>query len=224
MCRRFTEEIFAALISVIFIIEAITAVVKLYTEPPPGSSDDQSAAFLGTMLCFGTYGLAMQLRSIKVRFFSPISVLLWAIRVMSCFVLQRAGKIFNKSVRDAMGDYGVTIAILAFTGVAFAFKRHGDTAVPTLAIPSEFAPTWVNPATGKARSWFVNPLGINKDFPPWAVFGTMVPALGLTFLGYMDQNLTSILINRKDHALRKPPAYHLDLFVCGAVVYPVSLF
>ena len=120
-----------------------------------------------------------------------------------------------------MGDYGVTIAILAFTGVAFAFKRHGDTAVPTLAIPSEFAPTWVNPETGKARSWFVNPLGINKDFPPWAVFGTMVPALGLTFLGYMDQNLTSILINRKDHALRKPPAYHLDLFVCGAVVYPV---
>ena len=222
--RRFTEEIFAALISVIFIIEAITAVVKLYTEPPPGSPDDQSAAFLGTMLCFGTYGLAMQLRSIKVRFFSPISVLLWAIRVMSCFVLQRAGKIFNKSVRDAMGDYGVTIAILAFTGVAFAFKRHGDTAVPTLAIPSEFAPTWVNPETGKARSWFVNPLGINKDFPPWAVFGTMVPALGLTFLGYMDQNLTSILINRKDHALRKPPAYHLDLFVCGAVVYPVSFF
>ena len=50
--------------------------------------------------------------------------------MMSCFVLQRAGKIFNKSVRDAMGDYGVTIAILAFTGVAFAFKRHGDTAVP----------------------------------------------------------------------------------------------
>jgi hypothetical protein len=144
--------------------------------------------------------------------------------MISCFVLQRAGKIFNKSVRDAMGDYGVTIAILAFTGVAFAFKRHGDTAVPTLAIPSEFAPTWVNPETGKARSWFVNPLGINKDFPPWAVFGTMVPALGLTFLGYMDQNLTSILINRKDHALRKPPAYHLDLFVCGAVVYPVSLF
>ena len=67
----------------------------------------------------------------------------------------------------------------------------------------------------------LSPLGINEDFPPWAIFGTIVPALGLTFLGYMDQNLTSILINRKDHALRKPPAYHLDLLVCGAVVYPV---
>ena len=85
MCRRFTEEIFAALISVIFIIEAITAVVKLYTEPPPGSPDDQSAAFLGTMLCFGTYGLAMQLRSIKVRFFL-FTFSMWAISMMSCFV------------------------------------------------------------------------------------------------------------------------------------------
>lgn len=198
---RFTEEIFAALISVIFIIEALTSVVKLYTEHP-GDDDDgtsrMASAFLGTMLCFGTYGTAMALRSVK-----------------------RGGKMFNRSVRDAMGDYGVTIAILAFTGVAIAFKRYGDTSVPTLAIPSEFAPTWINPKTGKPRAWLVSPLGINEDFPPWAIFGTIVPALGLTFLGYMDQNLTSILINRKDHALRKPPAYHLDLLVCGAVVYPV---
>ena len=157
-----------------------------------------ASAFLGTMLCFGTYGTAMALRSVK-----------------------RAGKMFNRSVRDAMGDYGVTIAILAFTGVAIAFKRYGDTSVPTLAIPSEFAPTWINPKTGAPRAWLVSPLGINEDFPPWAIFGTIVPALGLTFLGYMDQNLTSILINRKDHALRKPPAYHLDLLVCGAVVYPI---
>merc|ERR1740138_1297988 len=40
----------------------------------------------------------------------------------------------------------------------------------------------------------------------------------------MDQNLTSLLINRKDHNLRKPPGYHLDLFVCGLVVYPVCAF
>ena len=87
-----------------------------------------------------------------------------------------------------------------------------------------FIIVWTSGLTSCFIHRFVNPLGINKDFPPWAVFGTMVPALGLTFLGYRDQNLTSILINRKDHALRKPPAYHLDLFVCGAVVYPVSLF
>ena len=46
-----------------------------------------------------------------------------------------------------------------------------------------------------------------------------------SILGYLDQNLTSLLINRKDHNLRKPPAYHLDLLVCGVLVYPVcSIF
>ena len=41
---------------------------------------------------------------------------------------------------------------------------------------------------------------------------------------YLDQNLTSMLINRKDHNLKKPPAYHLDLLVCGLIVYPVCGF
>jgi hypothetical protein len=40
----------------------------------------------------------------------------------------------------------------------------------------------------------------------------------------MDQNLTSILINRRDHRLKKSPAYHLDLFVCGIFVYPICSF
>jgi len=78
--------------------------------------------------------------------------------------------------------------------------------------------------TGKARPWVVNAMGINKEFPVWAIFATSLPALGLTFLGYMDQNLTSLLINRKDHRLKKPAAYHLDLFVCGAFVYPICGF
>ena len=41
----------------------------------------------------------------------------------------------------------------------------------------------------------------------------MIPAAGLALLGYLDQNLTSILINRKSHNLKKPPAYHLDMLV-----------
>ena len=40
----------------------------------------------------------------------------------------------------------------------------------------------------------------------------------------MDQNLTSLLINRRDHRLKKPPAYHLDLFYCGIFIYPVCGF
>jgi len=67
-------------------------------------------------------------------------------------------------------------------------------------------------------------MGTDGKFPVWGIFFTALPALGLTFLGYMDQNLTSLLINRRDHKLTKPPAYHLDLFYCGAVIYPVCGF
>jgi len=75
-----------------------------------------------------------------------------------------------------------------------------------------------------ARPWIVNPAGVVKSFPVWAIFFCAVPALGLALLGYLDQNLTSLLINRKDHNLRKPAAYHLDIFVCGVFVYPICGF
>merc|ERR1719188_2689121 len=45
---RFVEEIFAALISLIFIVEALLAVLKAYYD------FDEATAFLTTLLCFGT--------------------------------------------------------------------------------------------------------------------------------------------------------------------------
>merc|ERR1719199_878052 len=63
-----------------------------------------------------------------------------------------------------------------------------------------------------------------KPFELWAVFFTAIPALGLTVLGFLDQNLTSLLINRSDHKMKKPPAYHIDLLVCGLFIYPICGF
>ena len=103
---------------------------------------------------------------------------------------------------------------------AFAFD---DVGLATLEIPP-FAPA-CNAVLGRPRDWIVNPMGTHKPFPVWGIFFMTLPALGLTILGYLDQNLTSLLINRKDHNLRKPPAYHLDLLVCGVLIHPVcSIF
>merc|ERR1719174_2765404 len=67
----------------------------------------------------------------------------------------------------------------------------------------------------------VNPMGVNEDMPVWAIFWCMLPALGFAVLGFLDQNLTTLLVNRRTNGLQKPPAYHLDLLVCGLFVYPV---
>merc|ERR1719160_433643 len=77
---------------------------------------------------------------------------------------------------------------------------------------------------GDVRPWIINPMGMEKDFPVWGIFFSIGPAIGLCILGFLDQNLTSLLINRKQNALRKPPAYHLDLLVCGVFIYPICGF
>jgi len=189
---RFTEEIFSALISAIFIYEAIMNVGKLYFDDD--SIVGRAQAFSGTVLCFGTYGVATSLKNLKTTS--------W----------------LTPTLRKLLGQYGVIISISLFTVLNW-LVRDVDNA--TLQVPTTIQPTYVDPLTNTTRPWIVSPMGVHKPFPAWGIAFTALPALGLTLLGYMDQNLTSLLINRKDHNLRKPPGYHLDLLVCGLFVYPI---
>merc|ERR1719316_2237928 len=56
--------------------------------------------------------------------------------------------------------------------------------------------------------------------------GLAIPfGIGMALLNYMDQNLTSKLINRPASGLKKPGGYHLDMMVLGIIIYPVvSIF
>lgn len=153
----------------------------------------RARAFMATCLCFGTYLVASACKN------------------------QRSSRWLTPSLRNVLANYSVTIAICLFT--ALAAYVFDDVGVETLEIPTELAPTYNDTILGRRRDWLVNPMGTHKPFPVWGIFFTAGPALGLTILGYLDQNLTSLLINRKDHKLRKPPGYHLDLFVCGALLH-----
>jgi len=75
-------------------------------------------------------------------------------------------------------------------------------------------------ASGEKRAWVVNPNGIEQEFPAWGIAFAMVPAIGFAVLGYLDQNLTSVIVNRPSNGLQKGPGYHLDLFVRGAITLP----
>jgi len=188
---RFVEEIFSALISIIFIAEAFIALGNAY------STRTREAAFLTTLLCFGTLFLAMKLRDVKFT------------------------NLLNAPLRKLFSNFGVTIAIFTLTGIAQAFRK---VPIAWLDVPEKFEPSWTNPETGAKRPWFINPFGINKDLPVWAMFATIVPGLGMALLNYLDQNLTTLLINRPSSGLKKPVGYHLDLFICGAVIYPICSF
>ncbi|ETE66702.1 Anion exchange protein 4, partial [Ophiophagus hannah] len=59
------------------------------------------------------------------------------------------------------------------------------------------------------RSWFITPFGGN---PWWVYLAAAIPALLVTILIFMDQQITAVIVNRKEHKLKKGAGYHLDLF------------
>jgi len=189
---RFVEDIFALLISIIFIVGAFRSLIEAFIDL------DKAGAFKTTLICLGTYAFTRWLQS-------------W-----------RRSRVTTRAIREVVANFSVAISILVFSGVASIFRKDVD--IPWLEVSSNFEPTWMNPETGAVRGWVVNPFGINKDFPVWAIFLMAVPALGLTVLGFLDQNLTTIIVNRPASGLKKPVGYHLDLLVCGIFIYPLCSF
>lgn len=53
--------------------------------------------------------------------------------------------------------------------------------------------------TSPNRGWFVAPLAGN---PWWVYLAAAIPALLVTILIFMDQQITAVIVNRKEHKLK----------------------
>jgi len=179
---RFTDEIFASLVAVIFIVEAIKDVAKGFSDP--AVAYDQ--ALLGLVLALGTYIMAKNLN----RFRNTPYLRWW--------------------VRDFLSDFGPAIAIALMTWVAILMHE----------VPREHAEVPEKFGTTTGRAWFVDLFAA----PTWLWFAAIGPAILAVILLFLDQNITTRLVNAKHHRLKKGAGYHLDLFVVGLIVLVGSLF
>jgi hypothetical protein len=212
---RFTDEIFAALISLIFIFEACKGIFYIFSDLEVHKHHD--TALLSLLLAMGT---------------------LYVATALSRF---RRSRFLNHWFREFLTDFGPTIAIVIMSLFALSPMLE-SVSLPALPAPSSFRPTYSPPveeaiavttpeneATGEnsaaaetnvvaesnpPRAWFVNPLRA----PMWVWFASAGPALLLTVLVFVDQNITARLVNSPDHKLQKGEAYHLDLAVGGILV------
>ncbi|KAM7018635.1 solute carrier family 4 member 4a isoform 6-T7 [Tautogolabrus adspersus] len=116
-----------------------------------------------------------------------------------CLKKFKSSPFFPTTVRKLISDFAIILAILIFCGVDILVGV--DT--PKLIVPTEFKPTSPN------RGWFVPPFGGN---PWWVYIASALPALLVTILVFMDQQITAVIVNRKEHKLKKGAGYHLDLF------------
>lgn len=114
---RFTDEIFAGLISVIFVVEAMKSIVGLLFSANVGAS----AALLSIMAAISTCGFAVFLSGI------------------------RSSPYFNKRVRDIVADFGPTLSILTCTMVCAWLANKYDIGLEYLSLPSKIAPTTPRP-------------------------------------------------------------------------------
>lgn len=182
---RFTDESFSGLISIIFIYEAIKALVDIFHDVEVADTQHDTA-LLSLLLALGTFYIAMNLS----RFRRSAYLLPW--------------------MREFLADFGPTIALAAMSLVAVWLH---EVSLAVLPAPGQFGTT-------SGRPWQVDLMAV----PMGVRMGAALPAVLLTLLVFLDQNITARLINSPDHHLQKGAAYHLDLAVAGLLVGGCSLF
>lgn len=103
-----------------------------------------------------------------------------------------------------ISDFAVIIAIMSMTLLDY----HVDIATPKLDVPSDFKPTISD------RGWIISPFKNTI----WWWFVAFFPALLGVILIFMDQQITAVIVNRKENKLKKGCGYHLDLFVLAILI------
>ncbi|KAB0399292.1 hypothetical protein E2I00_003110, partial [Balaenoptera physalus] len=183
----FTQEIFAFLISLIFIYETFHKLYKVFTEHPllpfyppagalaaepdlngtalpptegpPGPRNQPNTALLSLILMLGTFLIAFFLRKF------------------------RNSRFLGGKARRIIGDFGIPISILVMVLVDYSIT---DTYTQKLTVPTGLSVT-----SPDKRTWFIPPLGSARPFPPWMMVAAAVPALLVLILIFMETQITA---------------------------------
>uniref|UniRef100_A0A672M479 Anion exchange protein n=2 Tax=Sinocyclocheilus grahami TaxID=75366 RepID=A0A672M479_SINGR len=117
----------------------------------------------------------------------------------------KASRYFPTKCRTLLADFSIIVSILVFCALDYVMSL--DT--PKLHVPTQIKPTRPD------RGWIVMPFGKN---PWWMCLASFAPALLVTILIFMDQQITAVIVNRKENKLKKGCGYHLDLFWVGILM------
>ncbi|XP_027461475.1 anion exchange protein 4 [Zalophus californianus] len=246
---RFTEEGFCALISLIFIYDAVGKMLSLtsaypiqspgypaygcfcqypdlggneseWTRTEPKDRDDISSMDLGLVNasllpppeCARRGGQPRGPSCHTVPDIAFFSLLLFLTSFLLATALKhvKASRFFPSVVRRVLGDFSSVLAMLLGCGL----DSFLGLATPKLTVPSEFKPTL------PGRGWLVSPFGAN---PWWLSVAAALPALLLSVLIFMDQQITAVILNRAEYKLQKGAGFHLDLFCVALLMLLTSV-
>uniref|UniRef100_A0A9R1SBH5 Anion exchange protein n=2 Tax=Cyprinus carpio TaxID=7962 RepID=A0A9R1SBH5_CYPCA len=189
---RFTQEIFSFLISLIFIYETFFKLGKV-------------------LRCSSMLHLFDRKNNASQTLNQPntalLSLLLTAGTFFIAFYLRKFknSAFFPGRLRRAIGDFGVPIAISTMVLLDYSIK---DTYTQKLSVPDGFSVT-----SPDKRGWLIHPLGSDGQFPIWMMVASILPALLVYILIFMETQITTLIVSKKDRMLVKGSGFHLDLLI-----------
>ncbi|XP_039286283.1 anion exchange protein 2 isoform X2 [Nilaparvata lugens] len=243
---RFTEEIFASLISLLFIFESVMKICQLFKRHPLLSLNDYCAENNESnsrwMSDLATIPLSMMGNSsFNESLFDassgnssnslagvmpkppespknqPNTALFCMIIALGTFFIAyylrhfRNSKFLGRSVRRALGDFGVPISIVSMVML--------DYCVPSTYSEKLKVPEGLSPSDPAVRGWLIPPSGLLEPVQPWVMIAAIVPALLVYILVFMETHITELIIAKKERKLKKGAGFHLDIvLVCACNV------
>uniref|UniRef100_A0AAQ6INK0 Anion exchange protein n=1 Tax=Anabas testudineus TaxID=64144 RepID=A0AAQ6INK0_ANATE len=214
---RFTQEIFSFLISLIFIYETFAKLIKIFQEHPLRNCYHGNST-VSPSLCNYTTAAGDSGKIVGEPNTALLSLVLMAGTYFIAFYLRKFknSSFFPGQLRRIIGDFGVPIAILIMVLVDYSVE---DTYTQKLNVPSGFSVS-----SPEKRSWLISPLGSDGQFPVWMMGASILPAILVFILIFMESQITALIVSKKERMLVKGTGFHLDLLIIVVVGGISALF
>ena len=219
---RFTEEIFSTLVCFIFIYGAFDKLVGIFVLHPlqesycfedANHSEIVNGTIINGTLVSGTTADGTEVTDILPA--QPNTSLLSLILMLGTFIIAyklkhfRNSKYLGRSVRRALGDFGVPISILLMVVMDYLIK---DTYTDKLEMPEG-----IQPSDPTARGWLISPFGIEKVLPVWCIFAAAPASLLLFILIFLEENICHLILSKPEKRMKKGTGFHWDLVLSSLI-------
>lgn len=230
---RFTQEIFASLISLLYLYESFYKLYLIFVTHPLLPASDYCETTNSSLPRNGTLDLKVTLEELETR--QPNTALLSFILMFSTFILAdflrkfRNSSFLGRNARRALGDFGIPIAIIIIVTIDYFTP---NTYSQKLQVPSGLS------TSREGRGWFISPFSATRPFVWWHVFVAALGAVLVFILIFLETEICELILSKKERKLQKGSGFHLDLmlvcfmelacatlgapWVCAATVRSVS--
>ncbi|XP_072385099.1 band 3 anion transport protein-like isoform X1 [Diabrotica undecimpunctata] len=230
---RFTEDIFSTLIVLLYIMESMMNLFAAYGKHPllPDYCMNAVTFPLGqndTFIGDNSTDVSVDVVKIPMKdahgnpINQPNTALFCTVLTIGTFAIAyylrmfRNSQFLGRSARRALGDFGVPIAIVIMVSVDYVIPA---TYTEKLNVPIG----GLKPSSAELRGWFIPPSGI----PVWIMFASIVPAMLVYILLFMETQISELIISKPERKLKKGTGLHLDIVIiclinilCGFLGFP----